>query len=295
MTYPFVASAHDYGPRGPGARILGTVVHMAEGGGTVGYLSRPNPNGVSVHYVVEYTGRVVQMLAEDHVNGSINPRQLRTTDDPPYTYAGELVTYGASAARAALGDQWYDPNRVTLGIEVEGFAATGPNKAQTESLVRLVAELHARYKVPSLAHRDFADYKACPGRRIDWPRLGGHGGTHASEGDMAFEAAPGLTSEYVVSADAGTAYYADGECTVRLGSIARDSALPYIGATIGESVLGGSRTVLVGRGDPPKVTGVYVRTADVGLPERRADSLLEARLKIANDRLARIRTLAEPV
>ena len=92
MTYPFVPSFHDYGPaKGPRLAFL---VHMAEGGGTVGYLSKRNPNGVSVHYVIERSGRIVQMLSERHMHTSIRPTAIRTTDDPD-------GFYGASAAKAA--------------------------------------------------------------------------------------------------------------------------------------------------------------------------------------------------
>lgn len=175
MAYVFVNSYFDYGTRGQ-VPVLGITVHMAEGGGTVGYLSRQNPNGVSVHYVIEYSGRIVQMLAESRVNGSINPRDIRTTNDDPYTIGGETVIYGASAAKRALGAWWSDPNRATIGIEIEGFAKDGPNAKQAASLVELIRDIHTRFpKAHNLAHRDFADYKACPGKRIDWPALGGHG------------------------------------------------------------------------------------------------------------------------
>src|SRR6478672_3016749 len=79
VTYPFVKSAAQYGRRK--GRMQSFLVHMAEGGGTVGYLSRPNPRGVSVHYVVEYSGQVVQMVRELDASGSVNPRDIRATDD----------------------------------------------------------------------------------------------------------------------------------------------------------------------------------------------------------------------
>lgn len=168
MSHPFVHATEDYGIRkGP---VLGFVIHMAEGGGTVGFLSNPTvPRGVSVHYVIEYTGRIVQMLLESHASGSINPQDIRTTDDPD-------GFYGATAAKAVMGDWWKDPNSAVISVEIEGFAASGPNSAQHGSLRSLVNDVRSRFPlIGLLGHRDFAEYKACPGKLIHWDELGGHG------------------------------------------------------------------------------------------------------------------------
>ncbi len=173
MTYPFVPAYYDnYGLRTRPA--LAFVVHMAEGGGTVGYLSRANPNGVSVHYVIERGGRIVQMLRENRISGSIRASDLRKTNDLPFRSPdGAWVTYGYDAAKAALGQWWYDPNTVVLSCEIEGFAAVGPSDEQADALARLVADVRSRYpRIHILGHRDFTSRKACPGKLIPWGRIG---------------------------------------------------------------------------------------------------------------------------
>lgn len=175
MPFDYVPAHYDYGRRTRPALAL--ILHMAEGGNTVAYLAKPNPNKVSVHYVVERTGRIVQMLGEDRISGSIRPTDIRRTDDPPYTMGdGTVVVYGATAAKAALERYWSDPNTVVLSCEIEGFAAQGPSAAALAGLRELVADIRTRYPdIALLGHRDFADYKRCPGTLIPWGPLGGHG------------------------------------------------------------------------------------------------------------------------
>jgi N-acetyl-anhydromuramyl-L-alanine amidase AmpD len=184
MTYPFVAARYDFGPRkGP---IRGIVLHMAEGGHTVGYLEHAPDRSVSVHYVVELSGRVVQMLPLDHACGGLNPALVRRDDDPPFrvglaTVRGgqrpATVTYGITEASRVLGGWVTDPNSATVQVEIEGFARTGPNPAQVMALRSLIAFLEAT--CPSirgvLGHRDLQRYKACPGHLLPWGSIGGHG------------------------------------------------------------------------------------------------------------------------
>jgi N-acetyl-anhydromuramyl-L-alanine amidase AmpD len=208
MTYRFVQSATDLGiAKGPRLAMLW---HMAEGGGTVGFLSRPNPRGVSVHFVIEYSGEIVQMLQLDHMHSSVRPTAIRTDNDAPYDIDGYTVIYGRAAAYAALSS-WADvshgtlgPNHATIAVEIEGFAATGPNEAQRASIGTLAAVIG----IPAhLGHRDFQDYKACPGHKFPWQDIG-HG---PAEDDMAQLPITDTTPHMVDVAAPMTFYGLDGQ------------------------------------------------------------------------------------
>lgn len=159
-----------------GLPILAPMVHMAEGGGTDTWLTRPDGN--SSHYTVKYDGSLVQQVPESYGAGSVNPRDIRTTDDAPFLQVGDEVVYGATAMRRILGSiPLYYINRVVIAIEIEGFARVGPNAAQQATLVHLIEDIRRRRPTVrgNLAHRDAQDYKGCPGRFIPWFLLGGHG------------------------------------------------------------------------------------------------------------------------
>jgi hypothetical protein len=189
MTYPFVQAFHDLG-KAKGPR-LAFVVHMAEGGGTVGYLAKRNPNGVSVHYVIERSGRIVQMLREDHMHASINTRDIRTSDDPDGFY-GKTARTAVMGTWGTINQGTSGPNHASIAVEIEGVAKDGPNADQTAALARLYRDLQSRHPgIRSLGHRDFADYKACPGRKVAWDLVGGHGTEGAAMPGLDLRPIPG--------------------------------------------------------------------------------------------------------
>jgi N-acetyl-anhydromuramyl-L-alanine amidase AmpD len=175
--YAFVHAAFDaYGVRK--APALALVTHMAEGGNTVGYLARDPKRGVSVHFVIQYDGDIIQMLKLERISGSINPGLLRRSDDAPFVgYNGEMIRFGATARKAVLGVWATNPNPAVITVEVEGFALKGPNLAQRKSLVLLSRDLRKRLPTlrGNLGHRDFAAYKRCPGKLVPFANMGGHG------------------------------------------------------------------------------------------------------------------------
>jgi len=172
-TYPFVAAWYDnYGPRkGP---TLGLMYHMAEGGGTVGYLDKIGTapaRGVSVHAVCEYSGRVVQMLKWGDASGSLNPAD-RSTDKAYFSHS-TLVD--------VLGDWWLDPNSAVISMEIEGVAVDGPNAKQVAAAIAWGLDMRVRWPDirGALGHADQTDTKRCPGAtppmRAIFAGVGGHG------------------------------------------------------------------------------------------------------------------------
>jgi hypothetical protein len=189
MSYPFVQSWWDYGIRPSSKHLLGILFHMAEGGGTVGYLDNKGtapPRGVSAHVVIEADGTVVQMLPWSHMAGTLNPAD-RSTDK---------AYYGHKHLVAVLGDAWPDPNPYVLQAEMEGHAADGPNPYQVTAAIAWAGDMASRF--PSirgaLGHADQTNTKACPGTSAAMKALfagvGGHGLWAPKEDSMNSFAVP---------------------------------------------------------------------------------------------------------
>lgn len=165
---------------GPAPAPMGIVWHMAEGGNTANYLTSEavKASGNSSHIVIENDGDIVQVLPIDEIAGSISPRLIRTDNDAAFVgYVGQLNRYGIYAAKNLLGSHYTNPNPYLIQIEVEGFARRGPNRAQRIACRLLTRELRSTYPTlkGNLAHRDFQNYKACPGKLIPWASISGHG------------------------------------------------------------------------------------------------------------------------
>jgi len=166
--YPYTQARYIYGKR---KGSLALMLHMAEGFNTVSYLANDPARGVSANFVCELDGTMVRMMAFDAASGSLNPRD-RSTDK---------AYYGHSHLVDVLGEWWTNPNNALIQVEMEGFAATGPNAKQIEAAVTLTAD--AIHRFPSirgaLGHADQTNTKACPGRTDAMKRLftniGGHG------------------------------------------------------------------------------------------------------------------------
>jgi hypothetical protein len=230
MSYRFVQARYDsYGNR---IATKALVVHMTEGSGSeadVDYLANNPLRGVSVHFVILKTGEIVQMLGWNRIAGSINPNELRTTDDPPYTSPdGARVVYGATLRDAIMGS-WI--NGGLLAVEVGGKAVDGPNQAQSEALVRLLADVRTRYPgLPVLGHRDFTSTKGCPGHNVLWASLGGHGKPAAPEDSVKRFLVP-EGPQQLATVKAGTWLYVSSDLKADPSNVqlSAERPLPYVG------------------------------------------------------------------
>jgi len=158
------------------------VWHFAQGGGTDSWLLHPTGDNSS-HIVLKYSGAIRQMVDFADAAHSLH---ISRPDGPPGT--GDYGIFSLDAAQAALGDGWRDPNTQIITIEVEGFASSGANADQLETIPRLARWLEEQFpRAVHLGHRDFQNYKPCPGPTL-FRGLLPHGGrlTTGQENELIF-------------------------------------------------------------------------------------------------------------
>ena len=138
--------------------VRAIVWHFAQGGATDTWLTHPT-NDNSSHLVLKYSGAVRQMV--DFTDAS---HSLHVSFDDDSFDASNYGIFGIDFAKNALGTGFANPNRYLIAIEVEGFAAEGPNEAQKKTVLALARYLERQFpNAVHLGHRDFQDYKPCPG------------------------------------------------------------------------------------------------------------------------------------
>lgn len=213
MAFPFVKAKYfTLNGRDP-KKVYAPVYHMAQGGGTVSWLTHPN-NDNSSTLVVEYSGRVVQMVRIQDMDHSLHVNYDSDSRDAPDfdTYS---LKHAATVLSPATGATLLNSERVLpyiVSIEVEGFAGDGPNSKQIAALRDKVAPW-IKASFPNvrgaLGHRDFQDYKACPGGKFPWAEVGGHGlwkPQQEEQVSFTFDEATATVGDLTVKSDAPHLY-----------------------------------------------------------------------------------------
>lgn len=121
----------------PGRRILGLVIHSSECSLDVMTRTFNTPGGASAHYAIGTDGRRYQYVRDQDV-------------------AFHVAAFGSTPALNRNRPSWLPAynglysavNGCTLGVELEGFAASGFTAEQYEELGRLLAEKSAEHGFP---------------------------------------------------------------------------------------------------------------------------------------------------
>jgi N-acetylmuramoyl-L-alanine amidase len=149
----------------------------------VSYEERPSPN---------FNERRPNFVIIHHTTHDNAERSLATLTDPlrevsaHYLVArdGAIYCLVDELARAwHAGDSYWggtrDLNSASIGIELDNNGEEPFTEPQIESLLELLADIRARYKIPAanfLGHGDVAPVRRSdPGRRFPWRRLAEHG------------------------------------------------------------------------------------------------------------------------
>lgn len=271
--------------------------HMAEGGGTDTWLTRKDgrQGNNSCHIVVKYDGSIRQLVEFDDAAWSLHNSIDADTND-----ASDFGIFDFKYVRAALGSGYPDPNRYIIAIEVEGFFDSGPNTAQKRTIRLLAAFLEGQYpKAVHLGHRDFQDYKPCPGRYL-FTNLLPHAsrfsaGVPIDDGDepmLSFRVLGPSDGTLLIAANRGIVNLLDGKAIIppvrSFNTVARIGL--YIPYGDGE---GRQTGWLIGHEGAPYIALDAVKESFVERPDPTVDPNpeLEAALTAANEDLEAIRQI----
>lgn len=137
------------------------VWHFAQGGGTDTWLLHPT-NDNSSHIVLKYDASIRQMVSLHDASHSLH---IDRPDGPPGP--GDDGLFSLDSVQRVLGTGWANPNTQIVTIEIEGYAANGPSAEQRTTIQLLARYLESLFpNLKHLGHRDFQDYKPCPGPYI---------------------------------------------------------------------------------------------------------------------------------
>jgi N-acetyl-anhydromuramyl-L-alanine amidase AmpD len=127
------------------------VIHIMAGtlAGSDAWFRNPT-SGVSAHYGVSLTGKVVQWVQ----------------DGDTAWHAGTVHKPTAALVKERLPT---NPNKYSLGIECEGTGKEDPPATQMDALVGLVKQLATVHHIPLdrkhiIGHREIRSDKTCPGK-----------------------------------------------------------------------------------------------------------------------------------
>lgn len=151
--------------------------------------------------------------------------------------------------------EWWPESALRAGAEKLGSqsysAATGGRfwpRSERELLARMRAArnaLYARFRPDDPAETEPPDTGGSGGRIFYTATRAQGAASPSAEGDMAINAAEGLTTAFRADVPAELPWFEDQNLTRRKGAISKAGSVWYVGQPIGEAVEGGARAILV--------------------------------------------------
>lgn len=173
--------------------VRGFAWHFAQGGGTDDWLTRTDgaQGSNSCHIVIKYDGSIRQLVKFSDSSWSLH-----------WNTAGSYTDFGIFSipkTRLIINSDY--PLRYLIAMEVEGYWDIGPNLEQKKTILLLAEALEDLFpKAVHMGHRDFQDYKACPGPSLFTGLLPHHSRLDRQEGNAIM----GLPLTLPSKASAGT-------------------------------------------------------------------------------------------